>query len=372
MKRQYHRHLMRWAIVIPLIYCLVQIGLIFILQIKWLNEEAVLNIIAVLFTLVLTGLVMNVFIRMAGARLNRKFLRSFTVIEATHQYAETKQLVFNPNKKIPHAVLLLHGYAASPHEFFYLAKKLEEAKIAYYAPRNIGFGLTKPNLLFEICAEDWFRISLQNFDLLAGVAEEVSIVGQSMGAVLATFIAERRPVKELILCSPSFYEAESDLKYKRILKTPIISQLFRSFMPMLPKPVRPGRVTPRDILDSSVLSSSFSYAALPIRSVLEIFRVHELADITKARYQELTVIYGKQDLTVNNAAFINFLNKMHIKHSEHVFENSAHDIFEDYQKDEICDLIVKILKDSEQSVAEIKDGQNKPHLGDEMNIRLVP
>lgn len=57
--------------------------------------------------------------------------------------------------------------------------------------------------LEQVEAENWFREAIQAYDLLASLADKVSVIGHSNGGALVTYIAQHREVEHLILSGPN-------------------------------------------------------------------------------------------------------------------------------------------------------------------------
>ena len=99
------------------------------------------------------------------------------------------------------AVLLVHGFSASPWEMRPLAGDLAKRGFASLAVRLPGHG-TSPEDLAEKRFEDWLDTVLRGFDLLAGHFPRVYGAGLSTGALLVLALARQRQPRGAILLSP--------------------------------------------------------------------------------------------------------------------------------------------------------------------------
>ena len=341
-------HLIRWGITVGIFVCLVLIVLIVSMDFAFLNQRLVtrngyLKFFLIVLAVFFTALICRRFICFLADYLNHTFLKRFHEIKILGTYEEARPKILNHDRKIKHIVLLLHGFTTVPEQLGSLINSLSKANIPYYAPNMLGFGLNSTQLLETVRCEDWFRIALDHFDVLQQFAEEISIVGHSMGGNLATFIAEHRRVKHLILSAPAFCSVSRDLFYKKILFTPGLSSLYSWVFPFLPKSVHNGRKTVSDTLDNSIAAKTFHYLAVPVNCIREFFRSQGLVDLTKTHFTSLTLLYGKQDITIDTPKYLAKLRQTDMQFTEQYFENSAHNIFEDYDREKVCARILEIL-----------------------------
>lgn len=299
----------------------------------------VLILLAILFSAVLT----SVFIKIMAEWLNHQYLKQFTFLPEQQTYEEAKWKFNFGKKRYDQVVLLLHGFTGSTQEFEYLIPYLEKNNIPYIAPNILGFGSANTDILHKIRRQDWYRLCLSYFDYLHTLSDNVSIVGHSMGGVLATFIAERRHVHNLILSGPGIYCAKTDIKYNKMIINPITAFFYLKFIPYFPKPIRPGRGTCSDTLDVERAKTIFQYLAIPIKSLRELFLAQQDLTPYKVNFNRFTIVYGKHDLTVDMEKYFNILDKNNITYTKYCFNNSAHNVFEDYDHEESCQLVADIL-----------------------------
>lgn len=123
-------------------------------------------------------------------------------------------------------VLLLHGLGNSASAWDEIVKKLP-ANIRVISIDLLGFGAspsprwTKYNTVVQ-------ARSVAATLLRMGIAQQLTIVGHSMGSLVAVEVAKRYPlfVKSLVLCSPPFY---TDIQKKTLLPDPnsVLKKLYR-------------------------------------------------------------------------------------------------------------------------------------------------
>jgi pimeloyl-ACP methyl ester carboxylesterase len=143
---------------------------------------------------------------------------SFSEIEELGCFKDTQPIFHTGETRVEHAVLLIHGFSASVNEFKLLSKKLKENKIPFYAPMLTGFGLDEYHLLKNIRAKDWLRDVVNAYDLLDNFAENVSVVGHSMGGLLALYLASSKRINKLILTAPYLVHKKSHSLMKYLLR----------------------------------------------------------------------------------------------------------------------------------------------------------
>jgi len=115
------------------------------------------------------------------------------------------------------ACLLLHGFTAQPEEMKFLAGDLHGRGYTVLIPRLAGHG-TQPRDLGRVHWSDWLLSVEDGLDLLSGVAEQVVLIGQSMGAVIALTAAAEYPVAAVVgLSTPNFVYSGAQVLLARAL-----------------------------------------------------------------------------------------------------------------------------------------------------------
>ena len=99
------------------------------------------------------------------------------------------------------AVLLVHGFAASPWEMRPLAAALLPQGLACLAVRLPGHGTT-PEDLATCRWEEWLAAVVAGYDRLAPHFRRIYVTGLSTGALLAALLADQRPMAGMVLLSP--------------------------------------------------------------------------------------------------------------------------------------------------------------------------
>ena len=101
------------------------------------------------------------------------------------------------------AVLLIHGFTATPSEVRPLGEFLNQNGYAISAPLLPGHN-THPKDLNNLSWQDWYAVVEQSYLQLRGSHEIVWVGGESMGALLAMHLAAKHPeVRGLLLFAPA-------------------------------------------------------------------------------------------------------------------------------------------------------------------------
>jgi carboxylesterase len=99
-------------------------------------------------------------------------------------------------------VLLLHGAGGSPADFVVFARELAALDISTLCPLLPAHGLgdaAHAGIRFEAMA----GCALEAYDALEDGGRDVAVVGQSVGAILAIYVALERPVARLAALAPA-------------------------------------------------------------------------------------------------------------------------------------------------------------------------
>ena len=84
----------------------------------------------------------------------------------------------------PRGVLLIHGFTGNPAELRLLGEYLQAAGLTVLCMRLAGHGTTSDDLV-RSKRTDWFNSVLDGVSILKGLCKSISIVGHSMGGLLA-------------------------------------------------------------------------------------------------------------------------------------------------------------------------------------------
>lgn len=332
------------AVSVP-IYCLILgIPIMLTIEVELLKDERILRSAMLVILLIICSLIMRVIIIKMGMYTIKRTLRDFTPDGLLNRFEECSPKVGYFGPKRDHFVLLLHGFTSSPMEFDLLADRLRKERIDFHAPLIQGFGQIRQDMLFSLFKEDWFRDVIDLYDLVACRYKKISVVGHSMGGMLASVLAQNRPLDDLILSAPALFPQKRDGLYAWSMKSRLLHTILSWAIPMFPKPIRGGRNTPADTLDEDSAYRYFQYLMAPIHSMFGLLEAQTIVDIEKLNVKSLSLLYGSHDITVDNLAIERHFDLKKIPYQRLVFENSAHNIFVDNDRFQVNNAIIGILK----------------------------
>ena len=131
----------------------------------------------------------------------------------------------------PVGCLLLHGFTAMPEEMRWLGEYLAGQGHAVLGVRLAGHA-THPTDLARTRWTDWLVSVEEGLALLSGVTDQVFLIGQSMGGMIALVAAARYPVAGVIaLSTPADRGGKAP---------PFAVRLFLRLRPMIQKPAKPA------------------------------------------------------------------------------------------------------------------------------------
>ena len=333
----------------PYILKSLYLGLMFFLLLAIIFVLFYRDNLFLLFYLLATGLIIAIFFTRAISKYFAKkqvfgYLNQFNPVEELGAYKEAMNTAFSPEKKYQHFVLLIHGFTASPHEMQHLIDDLEKQGIPYFAPMLTGFGLTDFHLLDAVRYQDFFRSILFYYDFLSQISEKVSIIAHSMGAILATYIAQQRSVDQLILSAPALYFYPEDKFIIRLLTAPIISDIILKIVPYMPKTVK--KSAKNSSLNSKVANTRFQYLSVPTHAIQQMLLAKQQVDITQVKTKNLTIIYGELDNVVNIKKCLSIIAEKNMPHTTYCIPDIGHNLFEDTNKHQATSTVISCLTNS--------------------------
>ena len=100
-------------------------------------------------------------------------------------------------------VLLIHGFTGLPAELLLMGKYLQKRGYTVLGVRLAGHA-TKVEDMSHMTGEDWMDSVRDGYALLSGLCEDISVVGHSMGGLLALRLAAEKPLERLVtLAAPA-------------------------------------------------------------------------------------------------------------------------------------------------------------------------
>ena len=111
----------------------------------------------------------------------------------------------------PHGALVLHGFTGDPGSMRGVAAAMAKAGFAVELPRLPGHGTVLSDLL-PTRWDDWSAAVEAAYDELAARVDAMVVVGLSMGATLATWLAARRAGMAGLVCVNPIVEPAEPLR----------------------------------------------------------------------------------------------------------------------------------------------------------------
>ncbi|HZJ28334.1 MAG TPA: alpha/beta fold hydrolase [Acidimicrobiia bacterium] len=182
-----------------------------------------------------------------------------------------------------HGALVLHGLTGSPQSMRGLARSLAEAGFSVELPRLPGHGTSVDDMATTSFA-DWSAAADHAYSQLATRCTEVVVIGLSMGATLAAWLAARHPeIAALVMINGAL--ASADPAVRAGLEGALAQGQTR-----IPGPGN-------DIADPN--ETELAYPEVPLRSLLSLFdALDELQACLPAIHCPSLVIVSEQDHVV--------------------------------------------------------------------------
>ena len=116
-------------------------------------------------------------------------------------HPENFPFLLTPAQPNGQAVVLIHGFGATPRSIFPVAAALCNHRYTVAGVRLPGHG-TSPDDLKQRKATEWVKAACAAYDELAARGLNISVGGLSTGALVALTLASQRPLNRLLLFSP--------------------------------------------------------------------------------------------------------------------------------------------------------------------------
>jgi carboxylesterase len=226
-------------------------------------------------------------------------------------------------------VLVLHGFGDTPQSVSTLARALNARGHTVHAPLLAGHGRT----LREFAAsgmEEWAASARVALDGLVSESQNVSIVGQSLGGVLAALLASERPQTETVALLAPYFEM------------PHIVDLIAPIEPLL-QAVMPYITTndDRSILDPEARLRSLSFGATTPRLTVELKRISARARALVPSLRMPTIyLQSRRDNRISPDVAERAFAALSATDKRMVWlEGSGHVIAADFERDRVAALV---------------------------------
>ena len=270
-------------------------------------------------------------------KINQK-IESILSVEPKTLYQKEREIINQPFKLLGtnnKAILLIHGWTATPYEVRRLGVYLNENGYTVLAPLLSGHG-TKPEDLENIKWTQWLKDTIKAYQELKKDYAQIYIIGNSLGANLAVALAKSRPdiAGLVLLAMPYKIRMEKWLFF--------LAQITKSLKPYHKKFYPPtfGAVT--------TITRIISYQTYYTKSVLEVFKLvkisrKELSKIT----QPCLIMQSASDHVVTYKSLDKIYTTINssIKEKKYI-QKAYHTFISDIKNEHVFQDILKFLKNN--------------------------
>jgi len=241
--------------------------------------------------------------------------------------------------KQPLGAVLIHGFSSTPKGLGNLAHQIEQLGLPYRAPTLRGHGLDSPDALKGVRWRDWITDAEQAIADILEETEKVSVIGHSLGGMIATFLAiENKVPLDSIIVTGGATVSNSPVAPGRPLHflAPLVP-LFQKRFAMNP-----------EFADPALIRLDISYPWVPTGAWLPVM---DLIKEIRKRMPEVTVptliLHGKKDpanLAAGAQMLYDSISTPAAQKQLIWFEKTKHSMFLDCEAEEVIQAVVDYLK----------------------------
>jgi esterase/lipase len=248
--------------------------------------------------------------------------------------------------RVERAVVLFHGYTNAPQQFRALGQRLFARGCNVYLPRAPRHGLPDPLTVAhaQLTAEELKQAATQAVEIAQGLGEQVSVMGISMGGLMAGWVAQHHAeIDRAMLIAPAF-------GFRAI--PAVLTPLAREAMLLLPNVFRWWDPALKDAGDGP----KHAYPRYATRSLGQLLRLSGDLQTVAARSapaaRSVMVVTNAGDEAVDNAFAAKIVTAWRRAgaYNIHTHEFSAadqlvHDLIDPDQPRQRVDYVYKVLID---------------------------
>ncbi len=205
-----------------------------------------------------------------------------------------KTIVFSHGKRMPRSIVLMHGLSASPTQFMELGRALHARGYNVLAPRlpRHGYSDRLTDALGSLTAVELRQVARESVAIARGLGEHVSVVGFSLGGLMAAWIAQHSEVDSVICIAPFL----GLVWVPSVFAWPAALLMLRL----------PNSFQWWDPIKKATLMPAHGYPRYATHSVAQAYHmVHELfadAAAKPPRAKNIIMVTNKSEMTVSNSA----------------------------------------------------------------------
>jgi len=228
----------------------------------------------------------------------------------------------------PVGVFLSHGFTATTAEVRLFARWLHEKGFSVGGPLLAGHG-TRPEDLNRVKWLDWVESGEKVYDQLSARCEKVFLGGESMGALVALYLASRHPA----VCGVMLYAPAISLTISTADKIKLY--LGSPFMPF----------AKRGSMDVSDKWQGYD-PELPTKGIVQTLQFQEaVKQVLPNIHQPIIVFQGRKDTVVSTNAGEIILQGVRSSMKEHHWmENSSHPMLIDVEMEMIAGISLNFME----------------------------
>ncbi len=225
----------------------------------------------------------------------------------------------------PVAFLLSHGYTASTAEVRMLGRFLHKQGYTVSGPLLPGH-MTTPQDMNRCRWQDWAGTLEEAYQQLAARCEQVFIGGESMGALLALYLASQYP------------EAMGLLIYAPALRIDATKAFFAPFLAPFVPYVRKKQIEPADRWQG--------YRVNPVPALVQMIRLQrEVRDRLPNIRQPLLLVQGRLDTDIDLRGVDMLYQEIGSTQKElHWMEHSRHAVILDGEFEQVAELTQRFVE----------------------------
>lgn len=227
----------------------------------------------------------------------------------------------------PVGVFLAHGYTATTAEVRLFARRLFEKGYSVAGPLLAGHG-SRPEDLNRVRWQDWVESGEKVYKQLSSRCDKVFLGGESMGALVALYLASRHPA----VCGVMLYAPAIELTMSKIDKVKLY--LASSFMPFVK----------REGLDASDKWQGY-HPELPTKGIIQLLQFQRAVKMVLPNITQPVVVFqGRKDMTVVSQAGDIILRSVRSTVKEHHWmDGSTHPILIENEIDAVTELSLRFI-----------------------------